>query len=278
MRGGLVGWRSFLLAFSCFLSQYGPAVAGRPGVLLATTTSTANTGLLDEILPAFEAETGIRVRYVAVGTGAALRLGMNGDADAVLAHDPEAEEAFVRAGHGIARIPVMWNDFVILGPPDDPAGIASERTAAGAFRRIAARGARFVSRGDGSGTHLKELALWRHAGAVPTGRFYAEAGQGMGACLVIADESGSYILSDRATFLARGDSLRLGVLFEGDPVLTNPYSIIAVAPERRPGGNPHGARRLIEWLTSSEGQRRIAEFRANGHRLFHPVVAREAAR
>ena len=246
------------------------AAAGPPAVLVATTTSTANTGLLDTLFAAFENETGIRVRYIAVGTGAALRLGMNGDADVVLAHDPDAEEAFVRAGYGTARVPLMANDFVLLGPPSDPAGAASAPTAADAFRRIAERQARFVSRGDSSGTHMKEAGLWRQAGISPSGRWYVDAGQGMGACLVLAAESRAYVLSDRATFHARGDSLQLRILHEGDPALSNPYSVIAVSPERRPGGSAVGARRLIAWLTSEDGQHRIAAFRSNGHVLFLP--------
>lgn len=244
-------------------------------VLLATTTSTADSGLLDALLPKFEAETGFHVDFVAVGSGAALEHGKNGDVDVVLVHAPESEEAFVRAGFGLARVPVMYNDFVVVGPATDPAGVRGSVGAADAFRKIAARGASFVSRGDRSGTHVKEQAIWLLAETTPEGSWYIEAGQGMGACLLMASEKLAYTLTDRGTFLARRGILDLEILFEGGDDLENPYSIIAVQPDRRSGGNHQGALRLIEWMTSPGGQRSIADFRVNGEILFHPNVEGE---
>lgn len=239
-------------------------------VLLATTTSTANTGLLDDLLPAFEKSTGVHVDFVAVGSGAALELGKNGDVDLVLSHAPEAEEEFVRDGFGEARVPVMYNDFVVAGPPSDPASIRRARGAADAFGRIAAGRWAFISRGDDSGTHRKELALWDAAGVDPEGTWRIDAGQGMGACLIMAAEMSAYVLSDRGTYLTRAPELGLEILFDGDPALHNPYSAIAVSPSRRPTGNQGGARALIEWLASPEGQDRISRFRFRGEPLFRP--------
>jgi tungstate transport system substrate-binding protein len=239
-------------------------------VLLATTTSTANTGLLDELLPAFEKETGVRVDYLAVGTGAALKHGENGDVDILIVHAPAAEDEFVRRGHGVARIPFMYNDFVILGPPSDPAPVDGSGSASEALSRIDRSGASFVSRGDDSGTHKKERVLWSEAGLTPAGSWYLEAGQGMGACLLLANEKNAYVLTDRGTYLSRADRLEIRVLHEGDPALMNPYAVIAVSPERRRGGNHEGAQRLVRWLTSADAQRRIEQFRVNGHQLFHP--------
>lgn len=239
-------------------------------VLLATTTSTANSGLLDHLLPIFQRQTGIRVDAVAVGTGAALRLAERGDADLVLVHDPRAEEAFVARGSGEARIPLMRNDFVLVGPATDPASVEACGGTIEAFRRIARRGSPFVSRGDSSGTHARELSLWRLAGVLRPGAWCLEAGQGMAGCLTLADEMSAYALTDRATFLALADRLQLRPLVQGDSLLANPYSLILVDPRLRAGGNHAGARRLVEWLTSLEGRRRIADFRARGEMLFVP--------
>ena len=244
-------------------------------VLMATTTSTANSGLLDALLPAFEDSTGISVDFVAVGSGAALKLAENGDVDVVLIHAPEEEEEFVRNGYGIERVPLMHNDFVVLGPRSDPASIAGSTSVIGAFSRIAAHGlTAFITRGDESGTHVRERAIWQAAGLAPAGDWYLDAGQGMAACLGIADEKGGYILSDRGTYLAMQDDLEIAILFEGDSLLVNPYSLIAVPPQRRPDGNYEGALRLIAWLTSTDGQERIAAFRVGGEMLFHPDVVK----
>ncbi len=242
---------------------------------LATTTSTENSGLLDELLPAFRDATGIDVEVLSMGTGKALATGERGDCDVVLVHAPAAEQAFVDAGFGVARVPVMHNDFVILGPPSDPAS-ARGGDAVDALSKIASSGATFCSRGDDSGTHKKELALWSEAKLDPeaTAAGYVETGQGMGATLMQAGERGAYTLADRGTYLSYRGRLDLVVLVEGDDRLKNPYGIIAVNPERHPHVNRDGAQRLIEWLTSDDGQRRIGAFRVDGEVLFHPSVSR----
>ncbi len=265
----------FILAFLCACPREAPLGVSSSRVLLGTTTSAANSGLLDSLLPAFERETGIHVDQLPVGSGVALKYGENGDVDVVLTHDPEAEEAFVRRGFGVSRVPLMYSDFVILGPPTDPASVSGSPTAAEAFNRIAARGMAFVSRGDGSGTHMRERQIWKQAGVAPAGPWYVEAGQGMGTCLMLASEKEAYILSDRGTYVARRDKTSLSILLEGDPILANPYSIIAVSPGRRPGGNHEGALRLIEWLRSPEGQGRIAAFHVGGRPLFFPMETQE---
>lgn len=248
-------------------------------IVMATTTSTANTGLLDELLPVFEKKTGMRVDFVAVGSGAALKLAENGDVDVVLVHAPEAEEQFVREGHGLARVPLMYNDFVILGPPTDPASIGTTASAAEAFARIADRAeVPLISRGDESGTHMREKLIWESAGLTPSGDWYLDAGQGMAGCLIMAHEKRAYVLSDRGTYLAKRANLDIAILFEGDSLLVNQYSVIAVNQKRRPGGNHEGALALIDWLTSEEGQAEIDAFRVDGERLFHPNAEETAQR
>jgi len=238
-------------------------------VRLATTTSTVDTGLLDVLTEAFRHDTGIRVDVIAAGTGQALAHGRNGDVDAVLVHAPDAEELFVAEGYGVERIPLMWNDFVLAGPPEDPAGVRNASDVRDALRRVMETHATFVSRGDDSGTHKKELQLWDSAGLEPDGARYVEAGQGMGACLTMANEMQAYLLSDRGTFLSRADGLRLVILLEGEPDLVNPYAIIAVDPERFPDANAAGAQRLIQWLLSPRGQGLIGDYRVGGNQLFH---------
>lgn len=260
----------FLLVAGCG-SEPKPDSDGRSEIVLATTTSTEDSGLLDALVPAFErANPGHRVRFVAVGTGQALALGRRRDADAVLVHAPDAEEEFVREGHGFDRRPVMRNEFVIVGVAADPAGLRGATTAAGAFARIARAQAEFVSRGDDSGTHKRERAIWRAAEISPEGEWYLDAGQGMGEVLTIADERGAYTLTDRGTYLAMRDVLRLVVLFEGDPVLDNPYHVIAVTGAR----NPEGARRFIDWITGPQAQALIGSFGVErfGRPLFHPTA------
>ena len=260
----LVGLIAFLFGAGCDTGDEAP-----PPVKMATTTSTANSGLLDYLLPEFTKDTGIRVDYVPTGTGMALAHGRNGDVDVVLAHAPAAEDAFVEEGYGVERVPVMWNDFVIAGPGADPAKLTAAGSAAQAFQRIAGQQAIFISRGDDSGTHKKELALWEGAGVEPAGAWYVEAGQGMGACLTMAHEKEAYILTDRGTYLAFAGKVALEVLYEGDPQLRNPYAIIAVSPEKYPDRNHEGARKLIEWMTSTRAQQLIADFKVGGEQLFY---------
>jgi tungstate transport system substrate-binding protein len=248
------------------------ACGGRDEVILATTTSTQDSGLLDVLAPVFEEESGYRLKVVAVGSGQAMRLGEEGEADVLLVHSPEAEEAFMREGHGIERRPVMYNDFIIAGPPGDPAGIRGLTDAAGAFRRIHEAGAVFLSRGDNSGTHARERAIWRLAGIEPGGAGYQETGVGMGATLTIAGEKRGYTLADRGTFLAQQRNLELEVLVEGDPQLTNPYSVILVDAAKHGRINEAGARAFAGFITSPRGQALIREFRFNefGRPLFIP--------
>ncbi|MDJ0739222.1 MAG: substrate-binding domain-containing protein [Gammaproteobacteria bacterium] len=256
----------------------GDAAEAREPIRLATTTSTENSGLLGDLLPRFEADTGYRVHVIAVGTGKALRMGRDGDVDVVLVHAPAAEQAFVDAGYGEQRLPVMYNDFVIVGPRADPSGLAEAASAADALARIAASGRLFVSRGDDSGTHKKERALWQRAGVQPDGRWYREAGQGMGKVLQIADELDGYALTDRGTWLAYRDKSRLTIAFQGHDELFNPYSIVAVSAERYPDLNHAGAHALITWVRGDKGQRAIAAFRRSGEQLFKPSAGTLARR
>jgi len=246
------------------------AAADTPRLRLATTTSTEDSGLLAHLHPAFEASHGIEVDVVAVGSGKALALARNGDVDVVLTHDPVAEAAFVADGDGIERQPVMSNDFVLVGPADDPADVRSAASATEAFARIARRGAAFVSRGDGSGTHVKELALFTAAGIAPAGEWYLAAGQGMGPVLQIADEKPAYTLVDRGTWLARRGRLSLELLHAGDPALKNPYHVMLVNPTRHPHVRIAAARAYSAFLTSDAGQRLIESFTLDGEALFVP--------
>ena len=245
-------------------------------LVLASTTSTANSGLFDHLLPKFTAETGIAVRVIVVGTGAALRLGERGDVDVVLVHARAAEERFVAEGHGVARHAVMYNDFVVVGPAADPAGVRGMDDVAAALRAIAGAGSPFVSRGDDSGTHKAELRLWAAAGVDPSkqsGQWYLETGSGMGATLNTAQAMGAYALSDRGTWLSfenRGD---LVILVEGDERMFNPYGVILVNPARHPHVKAEDGRAFIAWLTSPEGQRAIEEFTVGGEQLFVPNAA-----
>ena len=242
-------------------------------ITVASTTSTQNAGLFDRLLPLFEAETGIEVRVVAVGTGQALRLARNGDADLLLVHDKPSEEAFVAEGYGSARFDLMYNDFVVVGPASDPAGIAGADEAAAALAKIAAAEAPFVSRGDDSGTHRRERALWAAAGMDPmgaSGTWYREAGQGMGATLNTASMMEAYTLADRGTWLKMRGRLDLRLLVEGDAGLRNQYGVTLVSAERHPHVKAEAARRFAEWLISPAGQAAIDGFTIDGERLFIP--------
>ncbi|MEM6489423.1 MAG: substrate-binding domain-containing protein [Pseudomonadota bacterium] len=254
----------------------GARAADQRAILLQSTTSTANSGLYDHLLPRFTAETGIAVRVVAVGTGQAIRNARNCDGDVLLVHARAAEEAFVAAGFGTARHDLMVNDFVIVGPAADPAGIAGMTDAAAALARIAAAGARFASRGDDSGTHSRERALWAAAERDPvaaSGTWYREMGTGMGATLNAAVGMGAYTLTDRATWVSFANKADFAVLVAGDPALVNQYGVIAVSSDACPKVNAAGSRRFVDWLLSDAGQGAIAAHRVDGEQLFFPNAA-----
>lgn len=235
---------------------------------LATTTSTYNSGLLDFLLPEFEAKTGVQVQVISVGTGAALRLGQDGDVDLVMTHAPEAEAAFVAAGYGIEPKALMYNDFVIVGPVDDPSGLKEARSAVDAFKRMVTSNVLFISRGDESGTHIKETEIWQAADITLPFAGYRAVGQGMGRVLSIADELQAYALTDRGTWLAMKRKLDLALVYEGDERLFNPYQVILVNPDRHPHVKVNVARQLSDWLVSAEGQALINAFEIEGEALF----------
>lgn len=237
---------------------------------LATTTSTANSGLMDYLLPEFTKQTGVEVQVIAVGTGKALRLGREGDVDIVLVHARNAEQAFIDAGFGVERFDVMYNDFVLIGPPDDPAQISTSHSVNEVLKKIRNTKSIFISRGDDSGTHKKELSLWQKTGYLPQGDWYKSVGQGMGKAIQIANEMGGYTMTDRGTWLAYQAKSHLALLYQGDTPLFNPYGIIAVNPQRHAHVNHAGAESLIDWLTSEKGQRMIGRFTVKGEQLFIP--------
>jgi tungstate transport system substrate-binding protein len=261
------------ILFAVTLALASPlATAGEP-IRLSTTTSTENSGLLAYLLPVFEAQTGTRVHVIAVGTGKALELARKGDVDLTLVHAREAEDQFIAEGHGVDRRDVMYNDFIVVCPADDPAGIKGGKDVIAAFRQLAAGKTKFVSRGDKSGTDLMEQSYWKMAGAIPDSSRYISAGLGMGEVLTMSAELQACTLSDRATFIAYKARTGLAIMVEGDKRMFNPYGIIRVNPLRHPGINEQGARLLEDWLTSAEGQRRIAGFRVAGQQLFFPNAA-----
>ncbi len=240
----------------------------RPRLVLATTTSTENSGLLAVLLPPFEERYDVVVDVLAVGTGQALQIGRTGDADVLLVHAPDLERQFVESGYGIERVPVMQNDFVILGPPVDPARIADANGAADAMARIARSGSPFISRGDRSGTHLKELELWVAAALDPDPAWHREIGQGMSAVITMANDLQAYALADRGTFLSHRADVDLSILFAGDEVLHNPYTMIAVNVERHPHVRADLARALVEFVTSPDGRALISGYEVAGRQLF----------
>jgi tungstate transport system substrate-binding protein len=253
------------------LATTGTALAGDRYITLASTTSTENSGLFDDILPKFTAETGIDVRVVAVGTGAAIRIGQAGDADMLLVHARAAEDKFVADGFGAFRRDVMHNDFVVIGPDSDPAGVAGATDATAALQKIAATSSPFLSRGDDSGTHKAELRLWQATGIDlkgASGTWYRETGAGMGETLNTATNMQAYALTDRGTWLSFNNRAGLKIVLEGDPPLFNPYGVILVNPARHPHVKQADAMRFIDWLTGATGQKAIAEFRVNGMPLF----------
>jgi len=246
---------------------------------LSTTTSTENSGLLHVMLPPFEKMFNLKVDVIPVGTGKALKLAENGDVDLTLVHARSLEDRFVAEGYGVNRRDVMYNDFVVIGPKSDPAGIGQAKTAAAAFKLIAEKKVIFVSRGDRSGTNVKELKIWRESGANPSGTWYLEAGKGMGEVLAMANEKRAYTITDRGTYLAfvGGKKIDLPILFEGDPILFNPYGIIAVNPAKHPHVKYVQAMALIGWITSKEGQKIIKNFgkKKFGQPLFIPMAVPE---
>jgi tungstate transport system substrate-binding protein len=258
-----------------------PCVGAEPApapqsIILATTTSTADSGLLDVLVPEFRRQTGIEVKVIAVGSGAALRMAESGDCDAVLAHSPDAERKLVDAGHLTSGRRVMHNDFVILGPRDDPANVKHAPDLNAAMQAIA-RGGKFVSRGDDSGTHKMEMSLWQAAGIDPASVQREETGQGMAATLYVADQRSAYTLSDRGTFLAARDRIALEVVFEDDPRLTNVYHAYVVDPAKHPRVKVAGAEAFVRFLTSPATQRQIGDYRRSefGRSLFVPDAGAE---
>lgn len=258
--------------FLCALSAAGSHAQER-FITVASTTSTENSGLFDEILPAFEEETGIDVRVVAVGTGQAIVLARNGDADVLFVHHKPSEEAFVEDGYGVERFDVMYNDFIVVGPKHDPAHIRGLKNVSDAFARIAQSESIFVSRGDDSGTHKRERSLWTAVGIDPTldsGTWYQESGTGMGAALNIASAKNAYTFSDRGTWLSFENKADLSILVEGDDRLLNPYGVILVNSEKFAHVKSKDGQAFIDWLISGKGQKAIAAYKINGEQLFFP--------
>lgn len=248
-------------------------------IIVQSTTSTQNSGLFDAILPKFLKETGIEVRVVAVGTGQAIRNATNGDGDVLLVHSRPSEEKFVADGYGLSRFDVMYNDFVIVGPGTDPAGIAGTSDVETALQKIAASKSLFASRGDDSGTHKAELRLWQEAGidaVAASGTWYRETGSGMGATLNTGTGMGAYIMTDRATWIAFGNKGDYRIVVEGDDRMFNQYGVILVNPERHPHVKANPGQTFIDWLLSEEGQQAIADFKIEGQQLFFPNADKTA--
>jgi len=262
--------KSLKLFFAFIIFHSIILVNAQDKLTLATTTSTDNSGLLAFILPEFEEKFDIQIRIIAVGTGAALKLAEQGDADVVLVHAPAAEKALMATGATLNRRYVFYNDFVILGPQGDPFDIHNAESTSEAMTLLYESGAEFISRGDDSGTHKKELSLWADAGLEPSGRNYLEVGQGMQATLILADERLAYVLTDRGTYLAIKDKIDLEIVYQDDPPLHNPYHIMAVSPQVYPEANYYGAMNLIAYLSHPDTQAKIAEFQISGEQLFIP--------
>jgi tungstate transport system substrate-binding protein len=263
--------RRLVVGFAAGLAMLAalPAAA-QEFITVASTTSTENSGLFDHLLPMFRAETGVEVRVVAQGTGQALETGRRGDADVVLVHARAQEDRFVAEGYGVERFDVMYNDFVVVGPGDDPAGVRGTATAAAAMAAVAGTEAPFASRGDDSGTHVAEQGLWAAAGIEPAGAWYLSTGSGMGATLNIAAQVPAYALADRGTWLSFRNRGPLEIVLEGDPVLFNPYGIILVNPERHPHVKARAGQAFIDWILSERGQAAIAGYTVNGEQAFFP--------
>ena len=268
--------RSFLAMVLAGLAAIGatdPAGADEPFIIVQSTTSTQNSGLFDHILPMFTEKTGIEVRVVAVGTGQAIRNASNGDGDVLFVHSKPAEEQFVADGHGVERFDVMYNDFVIVGPSSDPAGVAGSGDVVAALAQIAEAEAPFASRGDDSGTHKAELRLWNEAGidvAGASGTWYRETGAGMGATLNTGTGMGAYIMTDRATWISFGNKGDHAIKVEGDERMFNQYGIILVSADRHPNVKSGPGQQFVDWVISEEGQAAIESYRVDGQQLFFP--------
>ncbi len=271
-------WRTTpgALALAATLALAAVAFARDRSIIVQSTTSTANSGLYDHLLPLVEADTGVTVHVVAVGTGQAIKNAKNCDGDVLLVHARTAEQAFVTEGYGVERFDLMYNDFVIVGPPADPAGIKGEGDVAEALARIARAKATFASRGDDSGTHRKELALWRAAGTDPSGAsggWYRETGSGMGATLNAGVGMGAYVLTDRATWISFKNKGDFEIMVEGDQALFNQYGVILVDKDRCPNVRSDLGQMVVDWLLSPDGQAAIGAFRIDGQQLFFPNAA-----
>ncbi|MBR1226914.1 MULTISPECIES: extracellular solute-binding protein [unclassified Bradyrhizobium] len=265
--------RRLLMAIAVSVVFAGSAFAQDKSILVASTTSTQDSGLFGHLLPMFKAKTGIDVKVVAQGTGQAIDTGRRGDADVLFVHAKAAEEKFLSEGFGVKRYPVMYNDFVLVGPKSDPAGIKGSKDIVAAFKTLKDKGIDFISRGDKSGTHQAELNLWKVAGidiATDKGPWYKEIGQGMGAALNTAAASNAYVLTDRATWLSFKNKGELVIEVEGDKRLFNQYGVMLVNPAKHPTVKKDFGQQFIDWLVSSEGQKAIADFKINGEQLFYP--------
>ena len=257
------------LAFLVLSTAYGSANAA--DLKMATTTSTENSGLLKYLLPKFEQKNGINVKVIAVGSGKAMKMGEMGDVDVLLVHARKMEDEFVAAGYGVNRRDVMYNDFIVVGPANDPAGLKSGKDVIAGFRKLASSGSKFISRGDNSGTDVMEKDYWKKAGIEPKGQpWYVSAGLGMGEVLTMAAQLPGYTLSDRATYGAYRAKTGLAIVLQGDPQMFNPYGVIAVNPAKHAGINYADAMKFVEWVTSKEGQDAIASYKVDGEQLFFP--------
>ncbi|RWA51383.1 tungsten ABC transporter substrate-binding protein [Cupriavidus sp. UYMSc13B] len=257
-----------LVAIAC-LGLLSAAQAGE--LKLATTTSTENSGLLKYLLPRFEQKAGVTVKVIAVGSGKAMKMGEMGDVDVLLVHARKMEDAFVAAGYGVNRRDVMYNDFIVVGPASDPAGVKGGKDVLAGLRKLSGSGSKFISRGDNSGTDVMEKDYWKQLGIEPKGQpWYVNAGLGMGEVLTMAAQMPAYTLTDRATYGAYRAKTGLALAIEGDPKMFNPYGIIAVNPAKHPGINHADAMKLVEWITSKEGQDAIAGYKVEGEQLFFP--------
>jgi tungstate transport system substrate-binding protein len=251
---------------------FGWAAAADRSIMMATTTSTVDTGLLDYLIPYFKADTGIDLKYVYAGTGKALEIARNGDVDCVLVHAKSLEDKFIAEGYGVDRKEVAYNNFLVIGPESDPAKIEGMKDVVAAFKKIAAKEALFVSRGDNSGTHVKELGIWKAAGITPEGDWYLESGAGIGPTLMLSNEKGAYTMSDDSTYYdyTLGKKIDLPIMVQGDKILFNQYAIILINPEKIPTAKYDDAKIFADWLTGEKGQKLIADFRKFDKQLFFP--------